>query len=158
MKTGLLSKMPHPGATKPTTPHFVMGCTSNGKKTLNTIISEESRDVLCYGSPSIPSLPDLLQTSNSYTSTLPICHTQYLELNSQWTNVVGYIFKTNRRNQDLDKKKIEHEKQQGTPMISSTPSIINFPVGEWRNHREIRWGEFPPPLHFTFIAENMSMS
>jgi len=25
----------------------------------------------------------------------------------------------------------------GTLMISSTPSIINFSVGKWRNHREI---------------------
>jgi len=37
MKTGLLSKMLHPGATKATTPHFVMRCNSNGEKTLNSV-------------------------------------------------------------------------------------------------------------------------
>jgi len=31
LKTGQHSKMPHPpGATKPTTPHFVLGCNFNG--------------------------------------------------------------------------------------------------------------------------------
>ena len=38
-------------------------------------------------------------------------------------------------------------------MISFTPSIINFPIGKWRNHREIgrQGGLDPPPpfyLHF----------
>ena len=47
----------------------------------------------------IPSLPDLLQTSNS-----SVCYKQHLELISQWTNVVGSVLETTRRNQDLDMK------------------------------------------------------
>ena len=31
LKTGLLSKMPHPGDTNPTTPHFVLGAPPMGK-------------------------------------------------------------------------------------------------------------------------------
>ena len=30
LKTGLLSNMPHPGASKQTTPHFVLRCNFNG--------------------------------------------------------------------------------------------------------------------------------
>ena len=79
--------------------------------------SGRNTEFLPQGSPSIPSLPDLLQTSNSYTSTLPFCHRQYLKLVFQWTNVVGSIFRTTRRNQDLDmelKSKIAETYKQET--------------------------------------------
>ena len=128
---------------------------------------------LSQGSPSISSLPDLLQTSNSYISTLPICHKQHLELISQWTNVVGSIFKTTRHNQDSDmelkvklqkhinknqeeKIKLNRKNAGNSPMISSTPSIFFC----WRMEKsfEIGLGDVspPPPLHFTFsISESL---
>ena len=50
------------------------------RRTRKEYKSERKPGFLPQGSPSIPSLFDLLQTSNSYTSTLPICHKQHLEL------------------------------------------------------------------------------
>ena len=125
----------------------------------NNIKSEESRHFLCYGSPLTPFLTypnfQLLHLNQPYLFvTYSIWY--WIELK----NVVGSIFKTTRRNQDLEMelKKIAeptNKKQEkrnlnikmvGTP-IRSTVSIVNFPVGEKRNLREIRrkGGETSPP-------------
>ena len=40
-------------------------------------------------------------------------------------------------------------------MISSTPSIINFLVGEWRNLRELGQGDVPFTLHFSQHCINL---
>ena len=55
-----------------------------------------------YGSPLLPSLPDLLKTSPFSTLSLHFCKKQHLELMSWWTDVVSSIFKTTRRNWDMD--------------------------------------------------------
>ena len=72
-------------------------------RTVGTMKRREKVGIF-YGNPTKPSLPDPLKISTSFTSTLPICHKQHLELISLWTNVVGSIFQITRRNQDLDTK------------------------------------------------------
>ena len=86
MKNGLLSKMKHPRAPKPTTHPFcnamqLQWVTIKYHRTRKEYKSGRKTGFLPQVSPSIPFLPDLLQPS--YTSTLPICHKQHLELISQ---------------------------------------------------------------------------
>ena len=94
----LLLKMSHPMEPKShQLPILYCGATPMGnpkmqQKTLKSINPEQKQLFFLNGSPSIPSLP----TYNSKFPT-PICHIQHLELISQWTNVVGTIFKTTRR-------------------------------------------------------------
>ena len=83
-----------------------------------------------YGSPLIPSHPDLLKTSPFSTLTLHFCNKQHLKLISWWTDVVSFIFKTTRRNWDMDiQLRVQNEigtiaktfSHPGRPLPSPTP-------------------------------------
>ena len=80
------------------------------------------------------------------------------------TRILTWNSEYNCRNlQTRNKKKKEHctWKMVGTLMISFTPSIINFPVGKWRNHRENMRRPPPsilPPFQKIYLKYEINLS